>query len=91
MCAAKVDGREAIPCADVYDDLAFASGDGVCLAKDAQLPYGYRYVLDGRIRTERGHVTMLGDLEAVGKAIEAVYRGREGGIGLGLGNNEIWN
>lgn len=91
VCAAKVDGREAIPCADVYDDLAFASGDGVCLAKDAQLPYGYRYVLDGRIRTERGHVTMLGDLEAVGKAIEAVYRGREGGIGLGLGNNEIWN
>ncbi|KFY32266.1 hypothetical protein V493_00356 [Pseudogymnoascus sp. VKM F-4281 (FW-2241)] len=91
VCAAKVDGREAIPCADVYDDLAFASGDGVCLAKDAQLPHGYRYVLGGRIRTERGHVTMLGDLEAVGKAIEAVYKGRERGIGLGLGNNEIWD
>ncbi|KFY21178.1 hypothetical protein V491_03099, partial [Pseudogymnoascus sp. VKM F-3775] len=91
VCAAKVDGRDAIPCADVYDDLAFASGDGVCLAKDAQLPYGYRYVFGGRIRTERGHVTMLGDLEAVGKAIEAVFRGRERGIGLGLGNSEIWD
>lgn len=91
VCAAKVDDREAIPCADVYDNLAFASGDGVCLAKDAQLPYGYRYVLNGRIRTERGHVTMLGDLEAVGRAIEAVYKGRELGIGLGVGNNEIWD
>ncbi|ELR05978.1 hypothetical protein VC83_08168 [Pseudogymnoascus destructans] len=91
VCAAKVDDRDAIPCADVYNNLAFASGDGVCLAKDAQLPYGYRYVLNGRIRTERGHVTMLGDLEAVGKAIEAVYKGRELGIGLGLGNNEIWD
>ncbi|OBT99729.1 hypothetical protein VE01_02046 [Pseudogymnoascus verrucosus] len=91
VCAAKVDDREAIPCADVYENLAFASGDGVCLAKDAQLPYGYRYVLNGRIRTERGHVTMLGDLEAVGKALEAVYKGRELGIGLGVGNNEIWD
>ncbi|OBT77172.1 hypothetical protein VF21_05102 [Pseudogymnoascus sp. 05NY08] len=91
VCAAKVDDRDAIQCADVYDNLAFASGDGVCLAKDAQLPYGYRYVLNGRIRTERGHVTMLGDLEAVGRAIEAVYKGRELGIGLGVGNNEIWD
>lgn len=91
VCAAKVDDRDAIPCADVYNNLAFASGDGVCLAKDAQLPYGYRYVLNGRIRTERGHVTMLGDLEAVGRALEAVYKGRELGIGLGIGNNEIWD
>ncbi|KFY35155.1 hypothetical protein V494_06159 [Pseudogymnoascus sp. VKM F-4513 (FW-928)] len=91
VCAAKVDGRDGIACADVYNNLAFASGDGVCLARDAQLPQGYRYVLGGRIRTERGHVTMLGDLEAVGKAIEAVFRGRERGIGLGLGNNEIWD
>lgn len=91
VCGAKVDSREAIACADVYNDLAFASGDGVCLAKDAQLPHGYRYVRDGRIRTKRGHVTMLGDLEAVGRAIEAVYKGRERGIGLGLGNNEIWD
>ncbi|OBT61386.1 hypothetical protein VE03_09266 [Pseudogymnoascus sp. 23342-1-I1] len=91
VCGAKVDSVEAIPCVDVYNDLAFASGDGVCLAKDAQLPYGYRYALHGRIRTERGHVTMLGDLEAVGKAIQAVYKGRERGIGMGLGNNEIWD
>ncbi|KAL5344531.1 hypothetical protein ACLOAV_010513 [Pseudogymnoascus australis] len=91
VCGAKVDSVEAIPCVDVYNDLAFASGDGVCLAKDAQLPHGYRYVLEGRIRTERGHVTMLGDLEAVGRAIKAVYKGRELGIGLGLGNNEIWD
>jgi hypothetical protein len=81
---AKVDGREAIACADSYDNLAFASGDGVCLAREAMLPGGYKAVYGGRISSDRGHVTLLGDLNAVGRAIEAVVKGRGKGIGLGV-------
>ena len=57
-CGAKVDGWEGIPCSDSYDNLAFASGDGVCLAKEAMLPEGYKAAFGGRIRSDRGHVTL---------------------------------
>ncbi|KAG9247300.1 hypothetical protein BJ878DRAFT_493261 [Calycina marina] len=83
-CGAKVDTIDSIPCADVYDNLAFAAGDGVCLAKEAMLPEGYQVVRGGRIRSDRGHVTLLGDLNAVGRAIEAVSKGRGKGIGTGV-------
>ncbi|KAG9232565.1 hypothetical protein BJ875DRAFT_380444 [Amylocarpus encephaloides] len=83
-CGAKVDGLESIPCSDVYDNLAFASGDGVCLAKQAMLPEGYKAVNGGRIRSDRGHVTLLGDLNAVGRALDVIGRGRVKGIGLGV-------
>ena len=82
-CGAKVNGIDSIPCADVYDNLAFAAGDGVCLAKEAMLPPGYQVINGGRIRSDRGHVTLLGDLNAIGRAIDAVGRGRAKGIGLG--------
>jgi hypothetical protein len=81
---AKVDGREGIPCSDVYDNLAFASGDGVCLAREAMLPEGYKAANGGRISSDRGHVTLLGDLNAVGRALEAVIKGRAKGIGKGV-------
>jgi hypothetical protein len=80
--AAKVDGRDGIACADSYDNLAFASGDGVCLSREAMLPDGYHLVKGGRISSDRGHVTLLGDLNAVGRAIQAVAKGRAKGIGL---------
>ncbi len=80
--AAKVDGRDGIACADSYDNLAFASGDGVCLSREAMLPDGYHLVKGGRISSDRGHVTLLGDLNAVGRAIQAVTRGRAKGMGL---------
>jgi hypothetical protein len=80
---AAVAGREGIACADAYDDLLFASGDGVVLAREAMLPEGYELVKGGRVCTDRGHITMLGDLVAVGKALGAVVRGRGKGIGLG--------
>jgi pimeloyl-ACP methyl ester carboxylesterase len=80
--AVQVHAREAIPCADVYDDLLFRPGDGVVLAKEAMLPEGYSLVRGGRISTERGHITMLGDLPAVGRALQALIRGRQRGIGL---------
>ncbi|KAK8904402.1 hypothetical protein QC760_10767 [Botrytis cinerea] len=81
---AKVAGKEGIPCADVYDNLAFASGDGVCLAKEAMLPEGYQLVKGGKVRSDRGHVTLLGDLNAVGRAMEVIRKGRGKGIGLGV-------
>ena len=82
--AARVASREAIRCADAYDDLQFASGDGVCLAKAAQLPPGYEIAKGGKVKSERGHVGLLGDLEGVGRCLSAVGRARRGqGVGLG--------
>lgn len=81
--AVQVHGREGIACADAYDDLLFRPGDGVVLAKEAMLPDGYAVVRGGRVSTERGHITMLGDMPAVGRALEALVRGRRKGIGLG--------
>ncbi len=80
---ARVASRAAIKCRDAYEDLAFASGDGVCLARAAMLPAGYEYTPGGKVRTERGHVGLLGDLEALGKCLTSVIEGRNRGIGLG--------
>ncbi|KAF1980365.1 hypothetical protein BU23DRAFT_548520 [Bimuria novae-zelandiae CBS 107.79] len=82
---AKVESREAIKRTDVYDELAFASGDGVVLAKAAMVPRGYSVVRGGVVASERGHVTLLGDLEAVGKCLYAVMGARKRGIGRGEG------
>ena len=87
--AARVGSRAAIACADAYDDLVFRTGDGVVLTSEALLPPGYHYVRDGYVSTDRGHVGMLGDLNAVGKALAAVVRGRQKGIGKGLGLSGI--
>lgn len=80
---AKVESREAIARADVYDELAFASGDGVVLARAAMVPPGYSVVRGGVVSSDRGHVTLLGDLEGVGRCLRAVIRARQAGIGLG--------
>ena len=82
--AARVNGRDGIPCADAYDDLVFRSGDGVVLAKEAMLPDGYAIVKGGRVSSERGHITLLGDMPALGRALEALVRGRKKGIGMGV-------
>lgn len=81
--AARVQAREAIGCADAYDDLVFRSGDGVVLAKEAMLPEGYSVVRGGRVSSERGHITLLGDFAALAKALESLLRGRRKGIGMG--------
>lgn len=80
---AHVTCRDQIPCANAYDDLLFRSGDGVVLAKEAMLPPGYDVVNGGRISTDRGHITMLGDMSAVGRALQAIQKGRRKGIGMG--------
>ncbi|KAL8894978.1 MAG: hypothetical protein Q9192_003921 [Flavoplaca navasiana] len=80
---ARVASPAAIRCRDAFDDLAFASGDGVCLARAAMLPAGYSCTTGGKVRTERGHVGLLGDLEGIGKCLVSVIEGRKQGIGLG--------
>ncbi|KAI4271070.1 MAG: hypothetical protein LQ337_006269 [Flavoplaca oasis] len=80
---ARVASRAAIRCRDAYDDLAFASGDGVCLARAAMLPAGYSCTTGGKVKTGRGHVGLLGDLEGIGKCLVSVIEGRKQGIGLG--------
>ncbi|KAJ5242556.1 uncharacterized protein N7469_000883 [Penicillium citrinum] len=80
---ARVTSREAIKQQDCYDDLAFAAGDGVCLASAAMLPPGYRIIKNGLVKSDRGHVGLLGDLEGVGQCLRAIVRGRREGVGLG--------
>lgn len=80
---ARVLSREYIKCRDAYDDLVFAAGDGVCLASACMLPPGYRIIKDGLVKTDRGHAGLLGDLEAVGRCLLALVRGRATGVGLG--------
>ncbi|CAI7644809.1 unnamed protein product [Penicillium pancosmium] len=80
---ARVTSREAIKQQDCYDDLAFAAGDGVCLASAAMLPPGYRIIKNGLVKSDRGHVGLLGDLEGVGECLRAIIRGRREGVGMG--------
>ncbi|KAM3422796.1 Uncharacterized protein BST61_g278 [Cercospora zeina] len=83
VVGAKIDGIEGIKHADAYDELAFASGDGVVLAKAAMAPKGYRVARGGIVSSERGHVTLLGDLEAVGKCLNAIVSAGKKGVGRG--------
>ncbi|KAK5001843.1 hypothetical protein LTR60_007276, partial [Cryomyces antarcticus] len=80
---AKVNGRQGIKHADAYDELAFASGDGVVLARAAMVPPGYQAVRGGVVSSDRGHVTLLGDLEAVGKCLNALAEGKRKRVGRG--------
>ena len=81
--AAKVAGRNAIRHKDAYERLIYHSGAGVVLARAAMAPEGYKVVRHGKIRTNRGHVGLLGDLEAIGRCLSAVQRGKVNGIGQG--------
>ncbi|KAK0385746.1 hypothetical protein NLU13_6923 [Sarocladium strictum] len=83
--AAQVQSRESILTSEAYSDLLFRAGDGVTLAKEAMLPEGYSVVKGGKVLSDRGHITLLGDLPAVGRALGALRRGRAKGIGLGEG------
>lgn len=83
VSGARVAGRDAIKYSDAYDDLSFAAGDGVVLARAAMLPEGYRIVKNGLVKSDRGHVGLLGDLEGVGSCLRALIDGRKRGVGLG--------
>ena len=73
---AYVKDRESIKYANAYDELAFASGDGVVLARAAQIPEGYNVIKGGVVSSERGHISLFGDLEAVGRCLNAIYSDR---------------
>ncbi|KAF2092719.1 hypothetical protein NA57DRAFT_49843 [Rhizodiscina lignyota] len=88
VVGAKVEGRDGIKRTDAYDNLAFGSGDGVVLAKAAQLPEGYKAVHGGIVDSDKGHVSVLGDLEAVGQCLLALQKGRRMGVGLGVKKKE---
>lgn len=79
----RVANMEAIKYNDAFDDLAFAAGDGVVLASAAQLPEGYRCVKQGHVESDRGHIGLMGDLEGMGRCLDAVITGRANGVGLG--------
>ena len=83
LYGARVDGREGIKHADAYDALAFASGDGVVLARAAMVPEGYTTARGGIVSSERGHVSLLGDFEAVGRCLNAVIVAKRKGVGRG--------
>ena len=83
--AARVSGRDGIARSDAYDNLAFASGDGVVLARAAMVPTGYTVAAGGRVRTARGHVGLLGDLNAIGRCLNAIIKARKEGVGTGAG------
>jgi len=80
---ARVACKDAIRHADAYDDLQFASGDGVCLARAAMAPEGYRVCDGGKVRVDRGHLGLLGDSEGVGKCLVAIWEARRKGVGMG--------
>lgn len=80
---ARVWSPDQIKHQDAYDDLAFAAGDGVCLASAAMLPPGYRIIKGGLVKSERGHVGLLGDLDGVGQCLKAILKGRREGVGYG--------
>ncbi|RPA88955.1 hypothetical protein L873DRAFT_1823711 [Choiromyces venosus 120613-1] len=68
-----VDGKEGIR-EGSFEDLAFGAGDGVTLATQAQLPSGYKCTK--RVAVDRGHVSLLTDLEGVGRCLEAIIQTR---------------
>lgn len=72
VAGAKVRGRDGIKRADAYERLQFASGDGVVLARSAQIPEGYHSAPGGVVSSDRGHIGLLGDLEAVGTCLNAI-------------------
>ncbi|KAK6505937.1 hypothetical protein TWF506_010867 [Arthrobotrys conoides] len=72
--AARVNGLEGIKNSN-YSDLIFGAGDGVVLSREAMLPDGY--TCEKRVHCDRGHISLLGDLDAVGQCIEALLEARE--------------
>ena len=80
---AKVDGRDGIKRSTAFDSLAFGSGDGVCLSRAAMTPKGYTTARGGVVASTRGHIGLLGDLEAVGRCLNATMRARRQGVGDG--------
>ena len=69
VSGAFVDGRDGIKTGNWWD-FTYGPGDGVVLARSAQLPEGFVSVI--KVQSNRGHIQLLSDIKAVGAAIEGV-------------------
>ncbi|KAK9449247.1 uncharacterized protein V1518DRAFT_373988 [Limtongia smithiae] len=69
VCGARVNGEHDIFRGD-YDDMRFAAGDGVVVAKNLMPPDGFK--LEAKLVSDRGHVGLLSDLTTIGKALTAI-------------------
>lgn len=75
----KVDSPEGI-CTDNYDDLLFGAGDGVVYHKwTMPEPKGFSVV--ARVATDRGHVGLLTDVDAAGRALAAILEAEKQNLG----------
>ena len=64
-----VDGPEDIKEGN-WLDFVYGPGDGVVLARSAQLPKGFASV--AKVKSTKGHIQLMTDLDAMGNAIQAV-------------------
>jgi hypothetical protein len=71
---ALVEGKEEIKQGNWWD-FTYGPGDGVVLAKSAQLPEGF--VTVPKVKSNRGHIQLMSDLKAMGMAIEGVVRAKK--------------
>jgi hypothetical protein len=76
---ALVEGIEEIKQGNWWD-FTYGPGDGVVLARSAQLPEGF--VTVAKVKSNRGHIQLMSDLKAVGTAIEAVVLAKKAREGL---------
>jgi pimeloyl-ACP methyl ester carboxylesterase len=67
---AKVNGLQGIKDGD-YDHLIFGAGDGVVYRKSL-MPEQYGFKVAAKVPSSCSHVTLLTDIEAVGRALEAL-------------------
>jgi len=76
VVGAKVDGIDGLRRGDWYDDLILAAGDGVVSARAVSMPAGF--VPTVKVRSTRGHVGLLADIEGVAKCLKGVMVRDEG-------------
>lgn len=67
---ARVNGFQGIKDGD-YSDLVFGAGDGVVYQKSL-MPVDIGYDVVAKVPSERGHVSLLNDIDGVGKALKAI-------------------
>lgn len=70
--SAKVSGPEEIKAGN-FNDLSFGPGDGVVYFKSL-MPEAKGFEIEEKILTQKGHVSLLSDLTAMGRALSALLK-----------------
>lgn len=82
----KVENADAIR-TDSYEDLLFGAGDGVIYHKwTMPEPKGFSVV--ARVATDRGHVGLLNDVDAAGRALAAILEAEQKNLIMSTGPPE---